>query len=180
MAMDAIDRLTPGQCDCLRLVQAGFEAKEIGVRLGLTTNVVNERLRVARQRLGVTSSRQAARLLVEREGGLHNPLVTKPFVIADVDAARSVGVSDVQGEPAGPLQTVRTDGLVAIEERSLFQSPQPFSGPALPSPAFGERLRDLNWWQKLLAAVALAILIALVFAGLAAVMAAGLGALSRS
>lgn len=176
-----LSRLSPGQRACLRLVHGGFEAKEIAVQLGITVNVVNEHLRNARRQLGVTSSRQAARLIAIDEG-LHNSVVPKPFGIADQTAPRAPLVPEAQGDPAGSDQPDPCESLAAVKERTVFHSPLPMPDrePRLPPFGIGGLSRELQWWQKLLAAAGLAILIALFFAGLAAVMAAGLGALSRS
>lgn len=54
--------------ETLRLLLHGHDAKSIAVALGLSVHTVNERLREARRKLGVSSSREAARLLAQVEG----------------------------------------------------------------------------------------------------------------
>jgi DNA-binding CsgD family transcriptional regulator len=49
--------------EVLRLLARGHDTKSIASALGLSIHVVNERLRDSRRRLGVTSSREAARML---------------------------------------------------------------------------------------------------------------------
>jgi DNA-binding CsgD family transcriptional regulator len=66
----------------LRLLLTGHDAKNIGRALGLSTNVVNERLRDSRRKLGVGSSREAARALALVESATPNILGNKPFGIA--------------------------------------------------------------------------------------------------
>lgn len=51
----------------LRLLLGGHDAKSIAREAGLSVHTVNERLRDARRKLGVTSSREAARLLGQQE-----------------------------------------------------------------------------------------------------------------
>jgi DNA-binding CsgD family transcriptional regulator len=51
----------------LRLLLGGHEAKSIAKELGLSVHTVNERLRDARRKLSVSSSREAARLLADAE-----------------------------------------------------------------------------------------------------------------
>lgn len=51
----------------LRLFAQGHSAKSAAVELGLSVNAVNERLRDARRRTGVGSSRELARLLCAQE-----------------------------------------------------------------------------------------------------------------
>jgi DNA-binding CsgD family transcriptional regulator len=53
--------------EVLRLLVRGHDAKSIARALGISLNVVNERLRDSRRRLGVSSSREAARLLAAHE-----------------------------------------------------------------------------------------------------------------
>lgn len=53
--------------ETLRLLLNGHDAKSIALTLGLSVHTVNERLRDARRKLGVGSSREAARLLAQSE-----------------------------------------------------------------------------------------------------------------
>jgi TonB family protein len=55
--------------EMLGLLGRGHEAKSIASALGLSVHTVNERLRAARRKLGVSSSREAARLLLAHEAG---------------------------------------------------------------------------------------------------------------
>ncbi|WP_313538783.1 helix-turn-helix transcriptional regulator [Sphingomonas sp.] len=59
--------LTKGEKTTLRLLLAGHDAKLIARELGLSVHTVNERLRDARRKLGVASSREAARRLAESD-----------------------------------------------------------------------------------------------------------------
>jgi DNA-binding CsgD family transcriptional regulator len=63
-----IDTLTDKEKDALRLLLRGHDAKSSARALGLSVHTVNERLRDARRKLGVTSSREAARRLLAEEG----------------------------------------------------------------------------------------------------------------
>lgn len=60
--------LSAKEKETLRLLLRGHDAKSSARELGLSVHTVNERLRDARRKLGVTSSREAARLLREMEG----------------------------------------------------------------------------------------------------------------
>jgi DNA-binding CsgD family transcriptional regulator len=62
------DALTEREKDALRLLLRGHDAKSSARELGLSVHTVNERLREARRKLGVTSSREAARRLLAEEG----------------------------------------------------------------------------------------------------------------
>jgi DNA-binding CsgD family transcriptional regulator len=63
-----IENLSERECEVLRLLVRGYDAKSIARDLGLSIHVVNERLRDSRRRLGVSSSREAARILAAHEG----------------------------------------------------------------------------------------------------------------
>ena len=63
-----ISSLTEREREVLRLLVRGHDAKSIARALGLSLHVVNERLRDSRRRLGVSSSREAARRLAAHEG----------------------------------------------------------------------------------------------------------------
>lgn len=65
----AIQTLTEKEKETLRLLVSGYDAKSMARHLGLSVHTVNERLRDARRKMAVSSSREAARLLrdVERD-----------------------------------------------------------------------------------------------------------------
>ncbi len=64
-----ISELTEKEKLTLRLMVRGHDAKSIARDQGLSVHTVNERLRDARRKMEVSSSREAARLLLEAEGG---------------------------------------------------------------------------------------------------------------
>lgn len=64
-----ISQLSEREKETLRLLLAGHDAKSAARALGLSIHTVNERLREARRKLGVGSSREAARLLADSETG---------------------------------------------------------------------------------------------------------------
>lgn len=61
--------LTEKEKQTLRLIVRGHDAKSMARHLGLSVHTVNERLRDARRKMSVSSSREAARLLFEQEDG---------------------------------------------------------------------------------------------------------------
>jgi DNA-binding CsgD family transcriptional regulator len=66
---DSTDSLTEREKQVLRLLAASHDAKSAAKHLGLSVHTVNERLRTARRKLGVSSSRAAARFLSQAEQG---------------------------------------------------------------------------------------------------------------
>lgn len=99
---DRFARLTERERATLRLLVAGHDAKSIAREQGLSVHTVNERLRDARAKLGVTSSRTAARLLAEAERG--------PEIVGD----RLFGVA---GEGASPPQASPSDRARHVASR---------------------------------------------------------------
>lgn len=84
----AIGALTEKEKQTLRLIVRGHDAKSTARSLGLSVHTINERLRDARRKIGVSSSREAARLLFEIEGA------------GDERAAKSVGDMRFGEDPA--------------------------------------------------------------------------------
>lgn len=69
--------LTEKEKQTLRLIVRGHDAKSTARHLGLSVHTINERLRDARRKLEVSSSREAARILLEKEGGTPEILADK-------------------------------------------------------------------------------------------------------
>jgi DNA-binding CsgD family transcriptional regulator len=63
----AIGRLTENEKECLRRRLLPQTAKEMALELGVSPHAVEKRLKMARTKLGLSSSLQAARLLVQAE-----------------------------------------------------------------------------------------------------------------
>ncbi|MBB5699667.1 helix-turn-helix domain-containing protein [Sphingomonas yantingensis] len=70
MSLRDLDTLTDKEKATLRLIVRGHDAKSAARALDLSVHTINERLREARRKLAVPSSREAARLLFEAEGGI--------------------------------------------------------------------------------------------------------------
>ena len=64
---DAISQLTEKEKEALRLLLAGHDAKSAALELDISVHTLNDRLRAARRKLGVTTSKEAARALSEAE-----------------------------------------------------------------------------------------------------------------
>ncbi|MDR6147044.1 DNA-binding CsgD family transcriptional regulator [Sphingomonas sp. SORGH_AS870] len=65
--------LTDKEKQTLRLIVRGHDAKSVAQTLDLSVHTINERLRDARRKLSVSSSREAARMLLDAEGGMVVP-----------------------------------------------------------------------------------------------------------
>lgn len=85
-ARDGLRALTEKEKQTLRLIVRGHDAKSTARSLGLSVHTINERLRDARRKMAVSSSREAARLLLAAEGGaaLADPdLPGDPYLLGD-------------------------------------------------------------------------------------------------
>ncbi|NIJ07821.1 DNA-binding CsgD family transcriptional regulator [Sphingomonas vulcanisoli] len=74
--------LTDREKETLRLLLVGHDAKSIAGELGISVHTVNERLRDARRKLGVSSSREAARRLASLDANDPQFLAAKDFGVA--------------------------------------------------------------------------------------------------
>ena len=80
-------KLTEGQKACLRLVDQLLTSKEIGRKLNISHFTVDQRLDVAREKLGAKDRKEAARIFAAMEAGeLSERLVYEP---SDVDMAEN-------------------------------------------------------------------------------------------
>ena len=89
-------QLTDGQRDCLRAVYAHMTSKDIARALGISPHTVDMRLRTAMKTLAVASRIEAARLLIDGEGG---PEAYQPLIYQSPDVAGGVNVRTL-GSPA--------------------------------------------------------------------------------
>jgi DNA-binding CsgD family transcriptional regulator len=73
MMSERVAGLTPGQLDCLRLVDQHLNSKEIAVELGISSHTVDQRVRQALATLGVERRAQAARIVAQYAGPYPGP-----------------------------------------------------------------------------------------------------------
>ncbi len=92
-----LEALTEREKATLRLIVRGHDAKSIARHLGLSVHTINERLREARRKLAVSSSREAARLLFEAEGGAAIP---EPVADSRIGEAAAAPREHSEGAPA--------------------------------------------------------------------------------
>jgi DNA-binding CsgD family transcriptional regulator len=111
---DGFGALTEKEKQTLRLIVRGHDAKSVARSLGLSVHTINERLRDARRKMAVSSSREAARLLFESEGGA--PGSPTPDLLRDArigEAASRVGM-DQGGAPIGGAGRVTRHPWIVI------------------------------------------------------------------
>ena len=101
------DELSDKEKETLRLIVRGHDAKSAARELDLSVHTINERLRAARRKLDVTSSREAARVLFESEGGAYeNP------AYAPLGDAAEAGPGEKPG--AGQYRPILIGGIIAM------------------------------------------------------------------
>lgn len=135
-----LDTLTEKEKQTLRLILRGHDAKSSAQELGLSVHTVNERLRDARRKLGVTSSREAARRLLAEEGDTPESLGDKALG----DAAQGAGAAEAAASATqrrawfglGPGLALTLAGVLAMSLIlvALFLPTSPLSVLA-PAPA---------------------------------------------
>ena len=148
MEIDRFAKITEAQRICLRLVLEHCETKEIALRLGISPTAVVERLRLARQILGVSRSMDAARVLAEVEGQTSKRLVDMPIVV------------EREAFPA-PLLPASEAGMkessavgVREEQAAYIVAPADPEHPlALRIPFIGGVRDDLSPWKVILCCV---------------------------
>lgn len=96
--------LTEKEKETLRLIVRGHDAKSTARSLGLSVHTINERLRDARRKMAVSSSREAARLLFEAEG--QDSASPPPQYRGYEGIVEDAGVAAADQEPA-PLAGAR-------------------------------------------------------------------------
>lgn len=97
-----LDELTDKEKEALRLLLSGHDAKSSAAELGLSVHTVNDRLRSARRKLSVSSSREAARILGEAEGTSPQMNAHTPFgIAAEQGVLDNAGITNTKR--AGPF-----------------------------------------------------------------------------
>jgi DNA-binding CsgD family transcriptional regulator len=82
--------LTPKELEVLALIAQGHDAKSAASELAVSYHTIYERLRRARAKLGVSSSREAARIIFSES---HQKFVSENLGLVDAEAATATAVS---------------------------------------------------------------------------------------
>lgn len=133
---EGFDALSEKEKETLRLILRGHDAKSMARELSLSVHTINDRLRAARRKLGVTSSKEAARLVHEREGE------TRQF-LADKDLGDASGDTGADPSPIatgvrrwtpwiGVMIIMLTIVIIAALTLDTAQSDRPVGDPATP------------------------------------------------
>src|SRR3954451_24168450 len=77
---ERVARLTPGQLDCLRLVDQLLSSKEIAAELNISPHTVDQRIRQALHILGVERRTQATRIVAQYSGPYQRLIHQSPHI----------------------------------------------------------------------------------------------------
>jgi DNA-binding CsgD family transcriptional regulator len=77
-----VAKLSPGQLDCLRLVDQHLSSKEIAGKLHISPHTVDQRIRQALAILGVERRTQAARIVAQYKGPYQRLIHQSPYIPA--------------------------------------------------------------------------------------------------
>lgn len=136
----ALGRLTESEKECLRRRLLPQTAKEMALDLGISPHAVEKRLKMARAKLGVSSSLEAARWLATLEG--YQPLVPRVSDLSNGEAHGEMAAVAVPFAGAG-AHTLTLQGLLMITLLALLAfiaQDVPVADPSA-SPMFDERGR---------------------------------------
>ena len=126
-SLGSISGLTDRELEVLRLLAAGHTAKTIATRLGRSETSINERLRTARRKTGISSSRELARLLEAQKNCDKNiDLSTPGLTVKNLEQPETVGFKRSKGKivmlVALPMAAV---ALIVAAEPALHQVATP-------------------------------------------------------
>jgi len=146
-----VRRLSPGQLECLQLVDQHLSSKEIAVELGISPHTVDQRIRQALQILGVERRAQAARLVARHSGPYQRLIHQTPHI--------EPAGNDGHPDEAIRLQIRHADRAGGVLDAGFKTEQRPAPGPFL-QPPFATRSHPRNEMsvaQRLFWIVAIAI-----------------------
>jgi DNA-binding CsgD family transcriptional regulator len=121
-----VARLSPGQLDCLRLVDQHLSSKEIAAELNISPHTVDQRIRGALQILGVERRTQAARLVARHSGPYQRLIHQSPYIEPDAPGLQQTGAVSHQIRHADRVGGVGFSGFITEQRPEQFR---PFLQP---------------------------------------------------
>lgn len=157
-----LNKVTEREKEALRLLLQGFDVKTCARELGVTSNTITERLRSARTKLGVTSSREAARILLKAENPDHILYGDRFSAVETVSVNLPFSsLPDQQAE----VKSLATDSRVREAPLAFQLQPELFVPmPSLPLRQPGDTRNSLSKKQRAYAIVDLTVKLSTVIA----------------
>ena len=116
-AQPLVARLSPGQVECLMLVNQHLNSKEIAVRLGISSHTVDQRIRGALEKLGVERRGEAARIVANSLFSAENPyqhlIHQSPHIDADTGGEHQSGAVSYQIRHADRAGEASPPGIIS-------------------------------------------------------------------
>jgi DNA-binding CsgD family transcriptional regulator len=117
---ERVAKLSPGQLDCLRLVNEHLSSKEIAAQLGISPHTVDQRIRGALQILQVERRAQAARLVAQSSEPYQRLIHQPSHIEADEQPGEETRAVSNQIRHAGRAGEIRGDTGFKTEQRHAF------------------------------------------------------------
>jgi len=116
-----VNRLTPGQLDCLRLVHQHLSSKEIAAELKISPHTVDQRIRQSLQILGVERRSQAARIVAQYSEPYQRLIHQSPYIPAEAESGQPEGAVSHQIRHADRAGEVGRPGFLTEQRPASFR-----------------------------------------------------------
>jgi DNA-binding CsgD family transcriptional regulator len=146
-----VARLTPGQLDCLLLVDQHLSSKEIAGELKISSHTVDQRVRQALQTLGVERRSQAARIVAHYSEPYQRLIHQSPHIELATGNAHPEAAISHQIRHAGRAGGARGPGFLTEQRPATWPSLQP------PFATRSNPRNEMNVGQRLFWVAAIAI-----------------------
>ena len=120
---ERVARLTPGQRDCLRLVDQHLSSKEIATELSISSHTVDQRVRQALSILGVDRRAQAARVVAQYRGPYQRLIHQSPYIPAEPQSGHPGAAVGHQIRHADRAGEVGDAGFLTEQRPASFRTP---------------------------------------------------------
>ena len=110
-------KLSPGQLDCLRLVDQHLSSKEIAAELKISPHTVDQRIRQALGILGVERRTQAARLVAQHSGPYQRLIHQSPYIPGEPRTDHPEAAVSIQIRHADRAGEIGDDAGFETEQR---------------------------------------------------------------
>src|SRR3954452_21742650 len=117
-----VARLTPGQLDCLLLVDQHLRSKEIAAELHISPHTVDRRVRQALAILGVERRTQAARMVAQHKGPYQRLIHQSPYIEGLSEPSHPEGAASIQIRHADRAGGIGGAGFRTEQRPASFRS----------------------------------------------------------
>jgi DNA-binding CsgD family transcriptional regulator len=118
--VERMARLTPGQLDCLRLVDQHLSSKEIAAELGISPHTVDQRIRQSLQILGVGRRSQAARIVAQYSEPYQRLIHQAPYIPGEAESGHPEAAVSHQIRHADRAGEVGRPGFLTEQRPASF------------------------------------------------------------